>query len=71
MEVEVRRSHENRYGIQLETFMINALINKEILPTKAMPAKPRGEKRKYGKVKMTVATVWRMMSRPPLPISTI
>ena len=31
MEVEVMRSHENRYGIQLEAFTINALINKETL----------------------------------------
>ena len=30
MEVEVRRSHKNRYGTQLEAFTINALINKEI-----------------------------------------
>ena len=30
MEVEVRRSHENRYGIKLEVWMINAWINNEI-----------------------------------------
>ena len=29
MEVEVRRSHENRYGLQLEVWMINAWRNNE------------------------------------------
>ena len=30
MEVEVMRSHENRYGIQLQAFTMNAFINNEI-----------------------------------------
>ena len=30
VEVEVGTSLENRYGIQLEAFMINVLINEEI-----------------------------------------
>ena len=30
MEVEVRRSHKNRYGLQLEVFMINALRNNKM-----------------------------------------
>ena len=33
MEVEVMRSHENRYGIQLQVVIMNAFMNYEIPQT--------------------------------------
>ena len=32
MEVEAMRSYKNRYGIELQVFIMNTFINNEILP---------------------------------------